>query len=399
MSFQLLSKSILISAIAWTGCGGGDTSGQHPANVGGAGGGGATGTGGNASAGETNDASGCSATPSFQHGIALGNRLDAPNEGDWGPMLHASDFEYIAARGFDHVRLPVRFSGHAASAAPFTVDETFFSRVDWALGQALDRCLSVVLDLHNYDEVMADPAGQHDRFLAIWSQIASRYAAYPTRVAFELLNEPTGSVDATTLNSLVAEAVQLIRTTNLTRDIIVDGPGSSAPSALSQLELPDDPNVVAAAHVYEPELFTLQGQTWMPAEYGTTGVLFPGPPPTPLTPIAAAQAVPWVVKWFTDYNTLPTESNPSGPSVVRHELDLLTAFAQSSGHRVYNKEWGAFGLGDMTSRVTWMTQVRQESEQHGFGWCVWEDDSATGNKLFDTSNGQWDEQLMAALFD
>jgi len=152
-----------------------------------------------------------------------------------------------------------------------------------------------------------------------------------SRVAFELLNEPTGSLDATTLNSLVAEAVQLIRTTNPTRDIIVDGPGSSAPSALSQLELPDDPNVVAAAHVYDPELFTLQGQTWMPAEYGTIGVLFSGPPPTPLTPIAAAQAVPWVVQWFADYNTLPTESNPSGPSIERQQLDLLTAFAQSTG--------------------------------------------------------------------
>jgi endoglucanase len=357
---------------------------------------GATGGGG---AGGTAVDGGCGAAPSFKRGIGLGNRLDAPTEGAWGPVLHASDFQSIAARGFDHVRLPVRFNGHAASVAPFNVDEEFFLRVDWAIGQALDRCLSVVVDFHHYEELMADPAGQRERFLAIWSQIASRYAAYPPSVAFELLNEPTGSLDATTWNSLLAQTVHLVRTTNPTRDIIVDGPGAAAPSYLSQLVLPDDPNVIAAAHVYEPELFTLQGQTWMPAEYGTTGVLFPGPPPTPLTPMSAAQAVPWVADWFTAYNASPTENNPSSPSVVRQELDRLTAFAKNSGHRVYNKEWAAFALGDLASRVTWMRLVRQESEQHGFGWCVWEDNSATGSKLLDTSNGRWDEQLTGALFD
>src|SRR5664279_4735088 len=79
------------------------------------------------------------AAPSFLRGINVGNRLDAPHEGDWGPVLHATDFSYIARRGFDHIRLPVYFSGHAADTPPYTIDETFFQRVDWAIDNAVTQ--------------------------------------------------------------------------------------------------------------------------------------------------------------------------------------------------------------------------------------------------------------------
>ncbi|HEV8245996.1 MAG TPA: hypothetical protein VGP93_09520, partial [Polyangiaceae bacterium] len=63
-----------------------------------------------------------SPVPSFLRGINLGDRLDAPKEGDWGPVLHETDFGFVAAAGFDHIRLPVRFNAHAAASAPFTLD-------------------------------------------------------------------------------------------------------------------------------------------------------------------------------------------------------------------------------------------------------------------------------------
>src|SRR4051794_14090901 len=51
--------------------------------------------------------------PGFMKGINLGNGLDAPNEGEWGVTLRERHFEMAKAAGLDHVRLPVRFSGHA----------------------------------------------------------------------------------------------------------------------------------------------------------------------------------------------------------------------------------------------------------------------------------------------
>jgi endoglucanase len=336
--------------------------------------------------------------PSFLRGINLGNRLEAaPNEGSWGPSLQPAEFGYVAKRGFDHVRLPVFFSGHAATTAPFTVDETYFQRLDWAIEQALDQCLSVVIDMHNYSELMSQPAENTERFLAIWSQIAQRYQLYSDRLAFELLNEPNGALDAPTWSALATQTVALIRTTNPTRDIIVDGVDYAATRSLSQLQLPNDAHLIASVHVYEPSLFTFQGQSWMSPEWGTTGVVFPGPPPEPIVPVAAAQNVPWVAGWFESYNTLPASTNPSGPTTIMAQFDAVSSYSQSTALRVYNGEWGAHNGGDIDSRVRWMRMVRQESERRGAGWCVWDDN--TSMQLYDPMTGKWDEALVAALFD
>ena len=67
--------------------------------------------------------------------------------------IQAEDFPFIARRGFDHVRIPIRFSGHASAASPYTIDAAFFSRVDTVLNQAAAANLAVVVDMHHYDEL------------------------------------------------------------------------------------------------------------------------------------------------------------------------------------------------------------------------------------------------------
>ena len=71
--------------------------------------------------------------------------------------------------GFDTVRLPVKWSAHAAASAPYTIDAGCFDRVDRAVEWALRRELGVVLDIHHFDELSADVEGQAARFLALWS--------------------------------------------------------------------------------------------------------------------------------------------------------------------------------------------------------------------------------------
>jgi len=52
---------------------------------------------------------------SLKCGINLGNALDAPKEGDWGVVLQSDYFKLIKTAGFNHVRLPVRWSSHASN--------------------------------------------------------------------------------------------------------------------------------------------------------------------------------------------------------------------------------------------------------------------------------------------
>lgn len=160
--------------------------------------------------------------PGLKRGINLGNGLDAPTEGEWGVTLTETHFEMAAEGGFDHVRLPVRFSNHASPTAPYTLDESFMQRVDWAIEQALSHKLSVIVDLHHYEELMEDPEAHTERLLAIWEQLATRYAARPEQVKFELFNEPCKQFNPVRVNAVVAKLLPVIRRSNPTRWILVD---------------------------------------------------------------------------------------------------------------------------------------------------------------------------------
>src|SRR5215472_9925323 len=80
----------------------------------------------------------------LRRGLNLGNALDAPNEGEWGVVLAGSDFVAVKQAGFDHVRLPVRFSAHADATPPYQIQPAFLLRVDWAVDQALANGLAIV---------------------------------------------------------------------------------------------------------------------------------------------------------------------------------------------------------------------------------------------------------------
>lgn len=328
----------------------------------------------------------------------LGNALDAPTEGAWGVVLEPPFFEAIAAAGFDHVRIPVRFSAHAAADAPFTIDETFFRRVDWALDQAERRGLAAIVDLHHYEELMKDPDAHAARFVGLWRQIAARYRSRPGSVVYELLNEPTDKLGADRWNGLLAEAIRAVRAVDPRREVIVDSVFWAAAKELANLSLPaSDQGLVASFHMYQPILFTHQGMSWMPPEYGTTGIVFPGPPRGRVEPVAAARKVDWVARWFDGYNAQDAAQNPGGMAAVGEQFEMARAYAERTGRRLYMGEFGAGDKADMESRVAWTCAVRREAERRGIGWAYWDDGGAF--KVYDQKAGTWNAALRAALLE
>jgi endoglucanase len=336
------------------------------------------------------------AVPGLRRGINAGNALDAPNEGAWGPALDDEYFDFITAAGFDHVRIPVRFSARAGSTEPYTIEAAFFNRVDWAVDQAQQRGLTVIVDLHHYEDLMADPDGNGPRFIGMWKQIAARMKGRPPSVVLELLNEPTKNMTADKWNALLAKTLAAVRAIDPTRKIIVDSVFWAAAKELPNLTLPaGDPNLIGSFHTYQPILFTHQGMSWMTAEYQTTGIVFPGPPPKPVAPVAGALAVDWVAKWFKGYNTLPAAENPSGSKTIQEEFDFATDFTKRTGLPIYLGEFGAGDNADMASRVTWTRMVRKEAERRGIGWCAWDDSGSM--KVFDRATRRWEEEIRDAL--
>ncbi len=296
-------------------------------------------------------------------GVNLGNALEAPREGEWGVTLEENDFRLIAEAGFDSIRLPTRWSAHAATEAPYTIDPAFFERVDWAIDQALSRGLNVVLNIHHYDELFKDPQGQEARFLAIWQQIATRYAGYPDTLYFEVANEPH-DISAATWNTMQAKAIGVIRETNPARWLIVTPVDWSSHRRLQDLQLPeDDQRLIVTFHYYLPFEFTHQGAEWV------------------------AGTDKWLGRKWT--------ANTSERQNVMFDLDWAAKWARDNNRPVYLGEFGAYSKADMDSRALWTAFVARQAEQRGMSWAYWEFRAGFG--VYDYAAQQWREPLRQAL--
>jgi endoglucanase len=296
-------------------------------------------------------------------GVNLGNALEAPAEGAWGVVLHESYFKLIRDAGFDAVRIPVRWSAHAATTEPYTIDPAFFERVDWAIGQALDHGLVAVVDMHHYEELDKRPQTQTMRFLALWKQIAERYQAYPPELLLELYNEPHDGFSAETWNRLLAQTIDAVRASNPTRALVVGPVEWYSIGRLRELQLPpDDRRLIVTFHYYSPFSFTHQGAEWLD-----------NPPPL---------GTAW--------------TGQSGQRrQVADDLDQAAIWGQRNRRPLYLGEFGAYSKADMDSRARWAAFVARQAEARGMSWAYWEFCSGFG--VYDKDRGVWRAPLLAAL--
>lgn len=298
-------------------------------------------------------------------GVNLGNALEAPEEGRWGVRLKEEYFALIARAGFNSVRIPVRWSVHAAVTAPYTIDKAFLSRVDWAIKQALSCKLTVIVNIHHYEEIVHAPAEQKQRFLALWKQIAEHYRDYPNTLYFELLNEPCKELTNELWNEYANEAIRLIRKSNPTRGIIVGPTFWNDISELKNLKLPrDDKNLIATFHYYQPFKFTHQGASWV-----------------------GQQSNAWLgTKW--------TGTDKERQDIISH-LDQAVKWANENQLPLFMGEFGAYSKADMASRARWTAFVRAEVEKRGISWAYWEFCSGFG--VYDSTQGKWNRELLNSL--
>jgi len=297
-------------------------------------------------------------------GINLGNALEAPSEGDWGVTLEAEYFQLIAERGFDSVRIPIRWSAHGEGSAPYTIDPRFFERIDWAVENALAHDLAVVINFHHYEEIFSDPAGHEERFLALWNQVAEHYQDAPPELVFEILNEPHDKLTSNLWNSLLLKALAVIRETNPDRTVMIGPAEWNNVYALRTLQLPDDDrNLIVTFHYYLPFEFTHQGAEW------------------------ADDSDSWLgTTW---------ESTPTQESALKTELGLAASWAEQHQRPIYLGEFGAYNKADMPSRARWTDFVARTAEDYGFSWAYWE--FCAGFGIYDPQIKIWHEPLVQAL--
>lgn len=331
----------------------------------------------------------------FRRGANFGNFLEAPPGVSWGVRYDAADLDNVKKEGFDHVRLPVGWHHYASGAPEFTIDPAFFAKVDFMVTNAIGRGLGILINIHHFDEFTSHPNQQAPKFYALWRQIAEHFKDQPSLLAFELLNEPKDAATTEVMNPILAEGIKIVRASNPKRTIFV-GPGKwNSLDEVERLELPeDDRNLIVTVHSYEPFLFTHQGASWTMPDTATTGLVYPGPPPSPRNPNLSVTNKEWVLKWIENYNKLPEEENPSSPKAFERRMRKVAAWAKEQNRPIHLGEFGAYIKADPESRARYYTDMRKLSEELGFGWAVW--DWKAGFKYWDGTKPA--EGMREALF-
>jgi endoglucanase len=302
--------------------------------------------------------------PGLTRGVNLGNALEAPMEGSWGVVLQEDYFKVIKDAGFNFVRIPIKFSGYASLSSPYTINEDFLKRVDWAADQAISNGLYVILDMHNYEEFMQDPNGQKATFIALWKLIAKRYCNYSDNLYFELLNEPTNTVPGDTWNSILADTIKAIRKTNPKRQIVVGPVSWNSITELQNLKLPEkDRNLIATYHYYNPFEFTHQGAGWVSGSDAWLGT-------------------PWA-------------GNSTDKVKVRGDLEAAAEWAVNNNRPLLMGEFGVYSSVIPVYRERWTRFVAREAEKRNIAWSYWEFCSGFG--VYNPAAKSYRPELLRAL--
>ncbi|MGA2678163.1 MAG: glycoside hydrolase family 5 protein [Sedimentisphaerales bacterium] len=277
----------------------------------------------------------------ISRGINFGNALEAPKEGDWGPPIKTFYFNITREAWFTSFRIPVCWSAHALDKKPYTIDPNFFKRMDWVIDEAMQREVIVIVTMHHYNELYKDPAGQKERFLAIWKQIAEHYKDIHLSVLFEPLNEPHDNLNADKWNKLLRDVLAVIRKSNPKRVVIFGPANYNDIRMLNTLELPkNDPNIIVTAHYYLPYEFTHQGAHW------------------------AADSNAWLgTKWT---------GTDSEKQMITKDFDDAAAWAKKNNRPIFIGEFGANSKADMDSRVRWTKFVADTAIERGFSFAYWD---------------------------
>ncbi len=314
----------------------------------------------------------CTTAQALGRGINLGNMLEAPREGDWGVRVEPAYIDKVTA-SFATVRLPVRWSNHAAPTADAKLNEAFAQRVDQVVDALLAKGVYVILDLHHYtqisggtlhpNETSVDPAVLDIRLVNMWRQIAQRYRDRSPKLLFELLNEPHDRLNGAAWNTLAAQTLAAVRASNPSRVVLI-GPGEwNGIPELPKLRLPPDRNLIVSIHNYDPFNFTHQGVEWLPQHF-----------PAGTRCCDAAQR-----------------------KTIADVLETARRWGAANGYPLYLGEFGTVDKADVESRAAYARAVRDEAERRGIPWAYWMFTSDFG--IYSAQTGQWLEPVRRALLD
>lgn len=281
-----------------------------------------------------------------------------PSRARFQPSL----YRVIHDGGFQTVRVNLQAFSHMDSAN--RLDPVWLRTLDGVVQQATAAGLNVILDEHDFHPCAKDASVCRQKLLAFWSAVAPRYKDAPASVLFEILNEPNGELGADTWNTLLGDALAVIRRSNPRRVVVVGPANGNYFKALETLRLPEaDRNIIVTVHYYNPFRFTHQGASWAPVA------------------IREGEHIAW--------------GTTADRSKLFEEFDAIANWAKAHHRPVLLGEFGAYDAAPIDSRIAWTVAVVNAAEKRHFAWAYWQFEGSFG--AYDIAQAHWVDPVYKAL--
>lgn len=228
------------------------------------------------------------------YGWNLGNTMEATNT--WTPNPKVTDFETawgqpvttkamidgIKKAGFNSIRIPVSWSNMMSSDGNYTIDASYFKRVDEIISYAFANDMYVIINDHYdggwWEHFCGNKRDCMKHYKSMWTQVAEHYKDYSEKLIFESANEELGdslkkslsktdvNISDTALYNLVNEInqtfVDIVRQSggnNARRYLLIAGFNTDIDKTCSSLyEMPADTisnHLMVSVHYYTPWIY------------------------------------------------------------------------------------------------------------------------------------------------
>jgi aryl-phospho-beta-D-glucosidase BglC (GH1 family) len=270
--------------------------------------------------------------------------------------------DFLAAQGFDFVRVPMDYNFWTTDFNYFEPDESVFELLDAYLAACRARGLHMSLNLHrapgyciNRNErekhnLWRDAIAQ-DAFVFLWETFARRFEGVPSEaLSFDLINEPPdiGQYGLTRANhaALIRRTVAAIRAIEPSREIVIDGLGGGG-IAMPELA---DVDVIQSGRGYQP----------MPVSH-------------------------WGAQWWKGWKTAPEPIYPgtqwdgkTWDKTVLHDTYAEWRALTDAGVKVHIGEFGCYNQTPNDVALRWLGDLLSLFQQYGWGYALWEFEGAFG---------------------
>ena len=276
-----------------------------------------------------------------------------------GGSFRESDFEWMAQWGFDFARLPLSYWNWSDPQNPMEIEESALRPIDDAVRWGKEYGIHVNLCFHRIPgycvnhgdlepfQLFDTEARERVRALTVaehhWRWFAQRYRGIPpSRLSFDLLNEPPWMPGASHYEPVVRALVAAIRAEDPERLIFADGIN------IGQTPVPSlaDLNVAQSTRGYLPKSLSHYTADWVPKEeFESSGV--------PRWPLIDRRKTVW--------------------DKERLRRDLIAPWLKLAelGIPVHVGEWGCYSLTPHHIAMAWMADYLSLWKEAGWGWALW----------------------------